>query len=126
MDGRERATGGDLVVEAVDVEEDGHRYGGGAERRNGDRGRKAFQEAAPDEEKERWLERPFWGVDAVPKTGQTWLRNGLLTATIFTPPNAVRAIELLNEAFRTGRMPAERVLIPPSSMPAVEVLRPRE
>jgi len=88
--------------------------------------RKAFQEAAPEQEKERWLQRPFLGVDAVPETGQSWLRSGLLTATIFTPPNAVRATELLHETFRTGRMPTERVLIPPSSMPAVEVLRPRE
>ena len=88
--------------------------------------RKAFQEAVPEQEKERWLQRPFLGVDAVPETGQSWLRSGLLTATIFTPPNAVRAIELLHETFRTGRMPTERVLIPPSSMPAVEVLRPRE
>ena len=88
--------------------------------------RKAFQEALPEQEKERWLQRPFLGVDAVPETGQSWLRSGLLTATIFTPPNAVRAIDLLHETFRTGRMPTERVLIPPSSMPAVEVLRPRE
>ncbi|HVM75001.1 MAG TPA: substrate-binding domain-containing protein [Candidatus Saccharimonadales bacterium] len=87
--------------------------------------RKAFQESATEVDRERWLQRPFLGVDAVPKTGQAWLRSGLLTATVFTPPNTAPAIELFADSFRSSRLPAERVLIPPSSMPPIEKLRPR-
>lgn len=87
--------------------------------------RKAFQAFVPEQDAERWLEKPFLGVDAVPTTGQAWLRSGLLTATVFTPPNAARAVDLLAEAFKSSRPPAERILIPPSSLPAIEKLQPR-
>jgi ABC-type sugar transport system substrate-binding protein len=87
--------------------------------------RKALQESLTDLDRERWLQRPFLGVDAVPKTGQTWLRSGLLTATVFTPPNTAPAIELLVDALRNGRMPAPHVLIAPSSMPSIDKLHPR-
>jgi ribose transport system substrate-binding protein len=86
--------------------------------------RKAFQDSA-DADRERWLERPFLGVDGVPKTGQAWVHSGLLTATVFTPPNTARAIELFSDAFRTSRLPAQQVLIAPSSIPALEKLKPR-
>ena len=86
--------------------------------------RKAFQESA-DADRERWLERPFLGVDGVPKTGQAWVQSGLLTATVFTPPNTGRAIELFSDAFRTSRLPAQQVLIAPSSIPPLEKLKPR-
>jgi ABC-type sugar transport system substrate-binding protein len=86
--------------------------------------RKAFQESA-DADRERWLERPFLGVDGVPKTGQAWVQSGLLTATVFTPPNTAPAIELFSDAFRTSRLPAQQVLIAPSSIPALEKLKPR-
>ena len=86
--------------------------------------RKAFQESA-DADRERWLERPFLGVDGVPKTGQAWVQSGLLTATVFTPPNTGRAIELFSDAFRTSRLPAQQVLIAPSSIPPLDKLKPR-
>jgi len=87
--------------------------------------RKAFQELDSEAEQERWLQSPFLGVDGVPKTGQAWVRSGLLTATVFTPPNTGRALELLAEAFHSSKVPAERVLIPPSSIPALDKLRSR-
>jgi ribose transport system substrate-binding protein len=88
--------------------------------------RKAFQEFASEEERERWLQRPFLGVDGVPKTGQAWVRSGLLTATVFTPPSTGRAIELFSEALQSSKAPAERVLIAPSSLPTLDVLRSRK
>lgn len=87
--------------------------------------RKAFQTFVPEQDAERWLEKPFLGVDAVPTTGQAWLRSGLLTATVFTPPNAARAVELLAQAFQSSQAPEERILIPPSSLPPIEKLQIR-
>jgi ribose transport system substrate-binding protein len=87
--------------------------------------RKAFEEMIPEIEKDRWLEVPFTGVDGAPKTGQAWVRSGLLTATVFTPPNAGRAVELLFEAIAHGRVPSERVLVAPTSIPEIDKLGPR-
>jgi ribose transport system substrate-binding protein len=87
--------------------------------------RKAFQQWESEDERERWLQVPFLGVDGVPKTGQAWVRDRLLTATIFTPPTTGRAIELMETALKTAQMPAERILSAPSSIPAIEKLRTR-
>ena len=87
--------------------------------------RKALQALLPEQNAEHFLQKPFLGVDAVPSTGQAWLRSGLLTATVFTPPNAARAVELLAEAFKSSNLPNERILIPPSSMPPIEKLQLR-
>ena len=38
---------------------------------------------------------PFTGCDGVTKTGQEWVRRGLLKATIITAPAAGTALELL-------------------------------
>src|SRR5262249_38097104 len=56
--------------------------------------RKAFQELPNESEQERWLRLPFTGCDGLPKTGQAWVRSGLLTATIYVPPNAGQAVEM--------------------------------
>lgn len=87
--------------------------------------RKAFQDLPSDVERDRWLQIPFTGVDGVPKTGQTWVRSGLLTATVFTPPNAGQAIELFVEFVRSSKVPAERVLTAPSSIPSLSALQSR-
>src|SRR5438876_7586794 len=54
--------------------------------------RKAFQELN-ESEQERWLKLPFTGCDGLPKTGQSWVRSGLLAATIYVPPNSGQALE---------------------------------
>jgi ribose transport system substrate-binding protein len=87
--------------------------------------RKAFQQWESEVERERWLQIPFLGVDGVPKTGQAWVRDRLLTGTVFTPPTTGKAIELMDAALKTTQMPAERILIAPSSIPAIEKLRTR-
>ena len=88
--------------------------------------RKAFQEIASEVDRERRLQVPFLGVDGVPKTGQAWVRSGLLTATVFTPPNTGQAIELLVDALQNSRIPAERVLTAPVSIPSLDKLRTRK
>ncbi len=86
--------------------------------------RKVFQEILDAGERERWLNLPFTGCDGLPKTGQSWVRSKLLTATIYLPPLAGQAIELLVAAVQQGKIPPARVLVPPLSIPALEALRP--
>ena len=84
--------------------------------------RKAFV-GLTDKDREQWLSIPFTGCDGVTKTGQEWVRRGLLKATIVTAPAAGIALEILAKAFNAGSMPPDRTLIPPRSFPAVEELR---
>ena len=86
--------------------------------------RKAFEELPNDLEKERWLNLPYTGCDGLPKTGQAWVRSGLLTATVFVPPNAGQAIEMLFQALETKGHVRERVLTVPVSIPALNELKP--
>ncbi len=86
--------------------------------------RKAFAEIAAGE-RERWLQIPFTGCDGLPKTGQSWVRSGLLAATIHIRPNADLALEMLTEAIRKGSQPAERRLITSESVPSIEELAAR-
>jgi len=87
--------------------------------------RKAFEEMTNEMERERWLKIPFTGCDGLPKTGQSWVRSGLLTATVFVPPNAGQAIEMFVQAIQQKKRPPERVLTVPTSIPALTALRPQ-
>ncbi len=57
---------------------------------------------SPKSERARWMKIPITGCDGMPKTGQAWVRNGTLAATIFIRPNTDLAIEMLVEAFKGG------------------------
>src|SRR5260221_11878375 len=46
--------------------------------------RKAFQEVTNETDSERWLKLPYTVCDGLPKTGQAWVRGGLLTATVYS------------------------------------------
>ena len=74
-------------------------------------------------DRERWQKVPFTGCDGVTKTGQEWVRRGMLKATIITAPAAGTALELLAKAAQTGSMPPERTLIPPRSLPVLAALQ---
>jgi ABC-type sugar transport system substrate-binding protein len=84
--------------------------------------RDAFKELTNEDERERWLKLPFTGCDGLPKTGQAWVRSGMLTATVFVPPNAGQAIELLVDAIQNKKMPPERVVTAAVSIPALDAL----
>src|SRR5580704_10744667 len=86
--------------------------------------RKAFAEIA-EGERARWLKIPFTGCDGLPATGQSWVRSGLLAATIYIRPNTDLALEMLTEAIRTGSQPPGRKLIPPESVPSIHELASR-
>ena len=84
--------------------------------------RKAFAEEQNLPARDQWLKLPYIGCDGLPNSGQAWVRRGLLTATIFVPPNAGTALEMLVESIQSGTVTAERSLIAPVSIPALDVL----
>jgi len=88
--------------------------------------RKAFEELPSEIDRDRWLSLPFLGCDGLPNTGQAWVRSGLLTATIFIPPNSGQAMEMLYDALQTGRPQPERALTTAVSVPALDSLRPHK
>lgn len=85
--------------------------------------RKAFEELTNESERERWLKLPFTGCDGLPKTGEAWVRTGLLAATVFVPPNTGMAIEMLFDAIQRGKKPLERALTVPVSIPTLDQLK---
>jgi ribose transport system substrate-binding protein len=87
--------------------------------------KKAFEELPNESERERWLKLPFTGCDGLPKTGEAWVRTGLLAATVFVPPNTGQAIAMLVDAIQNGKNPPERALTVPVSIPALDQLKSR-
>lgn len=84
--------------------------------------RKAFQQLANESVRSKWLSLPFLGVDGLPKTGQSYVRSGLLAATVVVPPNTTRALEMVTEAIHKGVQPQSLSLTVPSSLPLLEDL----
>ncbi len=84
--------------------------------------RRAFQELQEGPARDRWLSLPFLGCDGLPRGGQAWVEQGLLTATVVVPPNIGHGLELLVNALTRTAEPLERNLTEPSSFPALEVL----
>jgi ribose transport system substrate-binding protein len=88
--------------------------------------RKAFEKVANEEERSRWLGLPFTGCDGQLKTGQSWVRQGWLAATIYLPPLAGTAIEILAKAMQSGTRPPQRTMTESFSIPSLETLGPRK
>jgi len=84
--------------------------------------RTAFQDVTVNVDRDAWLSLPFTGCDGVPETGQAWVRQGLLAATVTTPATSGMALELLVRAAHSGIRPPESTLIAPISCPSLEVL----
>lgn len=85
--------------------------------------RRAFEELGDVRERDEWLRLPFSGCDGVPKSGQEWVRQGKLAATVISPPIVGDALQLLSTAISAGSQPPERTLIAPSSFPALKDLQ---
>ena len=83
--------------------------------------RKAFEQCK-SELRGSWLKMPFLGIDGMPKTGQAWVHAGLLTATVFSPPTAGVAIDLMVRSMESGTMPPVCTTIEPRSIPTIEEL----
>ena len=84
--------------------------------------RKAFQELSDLNARDHWLRMPFLGCDGLPNSGQAWVRKGLLTATVYVPPNSGKAIEMLAQTIQKGSQPPEQTMIAPVSIPALDAL----
>jgi ABC-type sugar transport system substrate-binding protein len=81
--------------------------------------RKALEGISNPQEKQKWLSLPFIGCDGLPKTGQAYVRNELLTATVIVPPMAGQALEVMAKALRNGTIAAERTLTQLESFPPI-------
>jgi ribose transport system substrate-binding protein len=84
--------------------------------------RKAFQELPENAGRDRWLNLPYLGVDGVSKTGLSWIKRGLLSATVIVPPNTSKALEMLVQAIQSGATPPERTTTVPVAFPSIDVL----
>jgi len=76
-----------------------------------------------EKDRDLWTSIPFLGCDGLPRTGQEWVRTGILRATVVTPPLAGQALEILVKAFRGGSLPPERTSLAPTSFPPLTSLR---
>jgi ribose transport system substrate-binding protein len=88
--------------------------------------RKAFQELPEGPARDRWLKLPYLGCDGLPNSGQAWVRQGLLTATVYIPPNAGTAVEMLVNAMQTGTLPPQQTLTKAVSYPEMKLLTSRQ
>lgn len=86
--------------------------------------RRAAEALPPGALREQWLSIPYTGIDGVPATGQAWVQQQLLAATIVTPLLAGLAIELLDKATRSGQPMPEHTVVQPTSYPPIDQLRP--
>ena len=87
--------------------------------------RRAFQKITNEEERTRWLSLPFTGCDGQPAAGQMWVAKGWLAATIYIPPLAGKAIEILAKAIQERTQPLEHTVTASFSIPPLDVLAPR-
>jgi len=85
--------------------------------------RQAFEEMGDLKERDAMMALPITGCDGVPKAGQAWVKQGRITATIFSPPLVGDAIQLLAASHRNGSQPQESTMSSPSSFPAIDELK---
>ncbi|MGP0021737.1 MAG: sugar ABC transporter substrate-binding protein [Candidatus Sulfotelmatobacter sp.] len=85
--------------------------------------RRAFEELGDLHERDAWLRRPITGCDGVPKSGQEWVRQGRLSATVVSPPLIGDAMQMLASALAAGSQPPERTVVAPHSFPALKELQ---
>ncbi len=75
--------------------------------------------------KNQKLTVPFLGVDGLQKTGQAWVRQGILAATVVVPATTPRALEILVAALQDSAPSPDRTLVAPESFPSPDKLTPK-
>ena len=85
--------------------------------------RRAFEEIGDLQQRDFWLRLPITGCDGVPKSGQEWVRQGRLAATVVSPPLLGDALTLLANTVKAGAQPPERTMVARSSYPALKELQ---
>ncbi|MFZ0815075.1 MAG: substrate-binding domain-containing protein [Candidatus Sulfotelmatobacter sp.] len=84
--------------------------------------RRAMEEHSTPAERDHKRHFPFLGVDGLPKTGQAWVSQGTLTATIIVPPITAHALDALVSAIRSQRQAPQQTLVAPESFPRLDAL----
>jgi ribose transport system substrate-binding protein len=84
--------------------------------------RRALEERRSGAEQNHKSRLPFLGVDGLPRTGQAWVRQGILAATIIIPPITSHALDALVAVMQGRSQQPERTLIAPESFPGPEAL----
>lgn len=84
--------------------------------------RRAMEEQKSAPGQDHKLHFPLLGVDGLPKTGQAWVRQGILTATIIVPPITAHALDVLVAATQSRLQAPERTLVAPESFPRLDAL----
>jgi ribose transport system substrate-binding protein len=84
--------------------------------------RRAMEEHSTPAGRDHKRHFPFLGVDGLVKTGQTWVAQGILTATIVVPPITSHAIEALVATMRGQRQAPAQTLVAPESFPRLDAL----
>ncbi|ABF41053.1 monosaccharide ABC transporter substrate-binding protein, CUT2 family [Candidatus Koribacter versatilis Ellin345] len=108
------ATSRDAGIQVVAAQDDSMAIGA----------RKACEELFDEEARAAWLGLPFLGCDGVEETGQAWVREGKLRATVISPASTTLAIQMLLASLRDGVVQPEHSQTRPSSFPAAESLKP--
>ncbi len=85
--------------------------------------RRAFEDLENMEERDAWLRLPITGCDGVPRSGQEWVKQRRLAATVISPPLTGTALELLVSALKTGSQTPERTVVAPTSFPPLAELQ---
>ncbi len=75
------------------------------------------------EQRDKLIKLPVIGCDGLPDSGQTWVRQGKLTATVALPVIAGIGVEMLAKAIQTGASPPEYTMVSPTSFPKVDSLQ---
>ena len=58
--------------------------------------RRAFEELGSVRDRDAWLRLPITGCDGIPRSGQEWVRQGRLAATVVSPPLMGDALSLIH------------------------------
>jgi len=85
--------------------------------------RRALEELGNLAERDAWLRLPITGCDGLPRSGQEWVRQKRLAATVISPPLVGDALQLLASALAAGSQPPERTVVAPSSFPSLKDLQ---
>ena len=88
--------------------------------------RRALTTVSDPTAREHWMHIPYLGVDGLLNTGQSWVRQGLLSATVIMPPSAGHALKMMMEALGKPLPVQEKNWLAPESFPALTELRPVE
>jgi len=88
--------------------------------------RKALKELASEGARDKWASLPFTGCDGLVNTGQKYVRNHFLAATVVILPITGYAIEKLVHAIYTHSQPPEILLTSPTSFPTLDEMRARK